>query len=130
MSSILVVDDNEDLCLMLSRLLRKLGHETACAGDGDAALNALRQRAFDLVILDIMMPEMDGLEVLSRIKSDPTTAQTPVVMCSAVQEPEAEQLARRRGAADFWLKATFDFQQLGERVSQHLTPHSASRAGG
>jgi CheY-like chemotaxis protein len=125
MSRILIVDDNEDICLALARLLRRLGYEVVIAPDGDAALAALRERPIDLTILDIMMPKMDGLEVLHRVKADPATAHIPVVVCSAVQDPEAERAARAGGAADFWLKATFDFTQLADRVTAQLAARGA-----
>lgn len=128
MSSILVVDDNDDICRALSRLLRNLGHDTECAADGDAAIGFLRRQPFDLIILDIMMPAMDGLEVLARIKADPTTAPVPVVMYSAIQDPQVERVARARGAVDFWLKATFDFSQLADRVADHLGPRGSAPA--
>jgi CheY-like chemotaxis protein len=122
MGSILLVDDNEDICMALSRLLRKLDYDVECACDGDAALAVLSKRPFHLIILDIMMPRMDGLEVLARVKRNPATAHIPVVMCSAVQDPEVERIAQAHGAAEFWLKASFDFNQLADRVAVHARP--------
>ncbi len=123
MSRILVVDDNADLCLALMRLLRKLGHEVESAYDGEAALAAVWSRPPDLVILDVMMPKLDGLDVLARIKDSAAFAAVPVVMFSARQDPEVKRLALARGAADFWLKAAFDFNELGERTAALVGSH-------
>lgn len=117
MSRILVVDDNADICLAMMRLLRSLGYEVESAYDGEAALAAVRARRPDLVILDVMMPKLDGFDVLARIKSDAARADVPVVMFSARQDPEAKQAAIQRGAADFWLKGAFDFNELGPRTA-------------
>ncbi len=117
MSRILVVDDNADLCLAMMRLLRSLGHEVESAYDGETALAAVRARRPDLVILDVMMPKLDGFDVLAQIKSDAARADVPVVMFSARQDAEAKQTAFQRGAADFWLKGAFDFNELGPRTA-------------
>jgi CheY-like chemotaxis protein len=117
MSRILVADDNADICLAMTCLLRNLGYDVECACDGEAALAAVRSRPPDLVILDVMMPKLDGLDVLARIKGDAAAAAVPVVMFSARHDPEVKQIALERGAADFWLKAAFDFSELGRRTA-------------
>lgn len=117
MSRILVVDDNLDAARALMRLTQRMGHDVECAYDGAQALAAVRASPPDLVILDVMMPQMDGLAVLERIKGDTATAGVTVVMFSAARDTETIQLARRRGAADFWLKGSFDFSELGPRIA-------------
>ncbi len=101
----------------MMRLLRSLGHEVESAYDGETALAAVRARRPDLVILDVMMPKLDGFDVLAQIKSDAGRADVPVVMFSARQDAEAKQTAFQRGAADFWLKGAFDFNELGPRTA-------------
>jgi DNA-binding response OmpR family regulator len=116
MSRILVVDDSEDICHALARLLRRCGHDVDAAFDGAAALASVRSAAPELIILDIMMPRMDGLEVLTRLKADGATANVPVVMFSACQDAETMKRALDSGAIAFWLKASFNFNELRERV--------------
>ena len=121
MNRILVVDDNADMCLAMTRLLRKFGYEVESAYDGEAALEAVSARPPDLVILDVMMPKLDGFQVLTRMKSDAAAADVPVVMFSARQDAEAKQTALSKGAADYWLKGAFDFNELRQRTAALIT---------
>jgi CheY-like chemotaxis protein len=83
---ILVVDDNEHNRDLLVRRLTRDGHEVIAAPSGQAALETLNQQPFDLVLLDIMMPEVNGFEVLESIKTHPELAHLPVIMVSALNE--------------------------------------------
>ena len=89
MGTVLVVEDHPDTCRMMARLLAAFGHRADCALSGEAALAHLAAAAAppDVVLLDAMMPGMDGVEVLRRLRADPRTARLPVVMCSAVSDP-------------------------------------------
>lgn len=99
--SILIVDDQEGNRTLLSRRLRKQGHQVSLAGDGRHALERLRSRRFDLVLLDIVMPEIDGVEVLRQVKADPVLQNIPVLMLSAVDELDAIVQCIELGAADY-----------------------------
>ncbi len=98
---LLVVDDNEENRDVLARRLQKQGHWAVTAAGGREALDALADQPFDLVLLDIMMPDMDGYEVLSRIKSDPRTQRLPVIMISALDETDSVVRCIEMGAADY-----------------------------
>ena len=126
MATILVVDDNDDACRLMARLVRASGHDGVCVTSGEAALEFLRDRRPDLIILDNMMPGMDGVEVLRRVRQDPdpATAALPVVMWSAVADPEFIEHARRKGATDYWVKAGFDYARLPEMLSGLLPPQN------
>jgi adenylate cyclase len=88
--SLLVVDDNEDNRFTLTQRLKREGYDNVvCAVNGREALDLMTSRSFDLVLLDITMPELDGFEVLERVKSDTTLRDTPVVMISAIDEIES-----------------------------------------
>src|SRR6202046_2639481 len=81
-SRILVVDDEPDLRFILRRIFEKAGHEVADAGDGAAALECVRRSPPELVVMDMMMPVMDGQELIRRLRADPATAQTATLAVS------------------------------------------------
>jgi CheY-like chemotaxis protein len=81
-SRILVVDDEPDQRFLLRRILERAGHEVSDAGDGAAALRAVRESAPDLVVTDVMMPVMDGVELIRCLRGDPATAHIPVLAAS------------------------------------------------
>jgi len=120
MATILVVDDNAVVARVLARLLQQRGHRALVAADGPAALDTVRQQGPDLVLLDMMMPDMDGLEVLRRLKADPKTAGPPVILFSAVDDPKVVAKAMGEGAKDYWVKASFKFEDLPQRLARHL----------
>jgi two-component system sensor histidine kinase/response regulator len=102
--TLLVVDDQSTNRDVLSRRLRRQGHTVVTANDGRDALALLRETQFDLVLLDIMMPDMDGYEVLRRIKSDDRLQHIPVVMISAVDELQSVVRCIAAGAEDYLAK--------------------------
>ena len=116
---LLVVDDNEMNRDMLSRRLQKQGYVVEMAEDGRNALVKMGESEFDLVLLDIMMPEMDGYEVLARIKGDDRLRHIPVVMISAVGETESVVRCIELGADDY-LPKPFNPVVLRARVSASL----------
>jgi CheY-like chemotaxis protein len=79
---ILVVDDEPDQRFLLRRIFERAGHEVSDAGDGAAALRAERESAPDLVVTDVMMPVMDGVELIRCLRGDPATAHIPVLAAS------------------------------------------------
>src|SRR4051812_31882750 len=106
MAKILLVDDHPDVVRLLTMALREDGHELLGCGDGTEALRLVEEERPDLIILDIVMPEPDGLRVLNRIKTDPRLNTTVVVMLSARGEPEDMALGLDVGA-DFYLSKPF-----------------------
>jgi CheY-like chemotaxis protein len=103
-------------------LIRHLGHQAEHVESGSKALDYLSHRRPDLVILDVMMPGIDGLEVLRRMRADPGMADLPVIMFSAMSDPKFRQLAQEKGANDYWVKASFDFRNLEQRLSSFFPP--------
>ena len=120
MSTVLVVDDNADACRMMARLVRRCGHHGEYATSGADALAFVRCHEVGLVVLDNMMPGMDGMEVLNRLRADPATAALPVVMWSAVNDPIFIERARLKGATDYWVKATINYGQLPAMLDRLL----------
>jgi CheY-like chemotaxis protein len=100
-SSLLVVDDNRMNRIMLSRYLTKLGYQATLVENGRQALEKLQGQSFDLVLLDVQMPEMDGYQVLEQLKADPRLRDLPVIMISAVEELESVVRCIELGAQDY-----------------------------
>jgi CheY-like chemotaxis protein len=85
-SRILVVDDEPDLRFILRRIFERAGHEVADAADGAAALECVRRSRPELVVMDMMMPVMDGRELIRRLRADPATAQIAILAVSGTCE--------------------------------------------
>jgi class 3 adenylate cyclase len=98
---LLVVDDNAFNRDVLGRRLRRQGHEVSEAADGPAALERLQSGDFDVVLLDVLMPDMSGLEVLCRLRGDERLRHLPVIMISALTEIESVARCLEAGADDF-----------------------------
>jgi CheY-like chemotaxis protein len=113
---VLVVDDQEDNRSVLERRLRRQGHTVECATGGLIALDMLGRERFDLVLLDVLMPDLDGLAVLERIKADPATRDIPVIMISALDDVASVVRCIERGAEDH-LSKPFDPVLLRARIS-------------
>jgi adenylate cyclase len=102
--TLLVVDDNRVNRLLLGRALEQLGHTVRFAENGKEALEALRQRRVDLILLDIEMPEMDGYQALAALAADPQLRDIPVVMMSSVEEVDSVARCIEMGAEDYLFK--------------------------
>ena len=108
---VLVVDDNEDNLQIMSRILLGRGFEVRTARDGKSALRSLEQQLPDVVLLDIMMPEMDGIEVLDRIRANPQSATLPVILVTGKGQDE-DVLAGYKYGADYYITKPFTARQL------------------
>jgi adenylate cyclase len=131
-ASILVVDDVADIRELLGRGLLQQGHEVTFAESGREALALLHDRPIDVVLLDIMMPEMDGYEVLARIQANPALRHIPVIIVSAMGEVESVVRCIGLGADDYLFKpfnpvllkarvgASLEKKRLRDREHEHL----------
>jgi DNA-binding NtrC family response regulator len=99
---VLVAEDEENLAQILCTFLRSRGHQVSCVGDGKAALQTLRDQAFDVAILDIVMPEVDGLEVLRQLRAEPEPPETIVITGNGTVETAIA--AMKLGAYDYLAK--------------------------
>jgi two-component system alkaline phosphatase synthesis response regulator PhoP len=97
---ILLVEDSKTIRNENARVLTKAGYEVICAEDGVSALNFAQQQKPDLILLDLLLPKMNGTEVLSRLKSEPATADIPVVVVSTLPESNRKKLLEA-GAEDY-----------------------------
>jgi two-component system phosphate regulon response regulator PhoB len=112
---VLVVDDEKDLVDLLSYNLRRTGYDVATAHTGLRALQAINGRRPDLILLDIMLPELSGTEVASRIRANPETAGIPIIMLTAKGE-EVDQLVGLTVGADDYITKPFSMKVLLARV--------------
>jgi CheY-like chemotaxis protein len=119
MPVVLLVDDDELTSRATRRLLEHVGYTAVCLSNGADALHVLRDLRFHLVILDWMMPGMDGLQVLRRLREDPVTRDIRVMIYSAAADPRMEREAAELGAVDCVLKSG-GFPALYERVECFL----------
>src|SRR5467141_1570308 len=111
-SRVLVVEDDLRLAATLDRMLAAEGHDVEVAGDGNAALQRARERPFDLVVLDIMLPGLDGIAVCRRLRS---TGSVPILLLTALGGTEERVRGLDSGADDYLVKP-FAYQELLARV--------------
>jgi two-component system sensor histidine kinase/response regulator len=116
---ILIVDDQESNVKLLSNMLGQLGYEIMPSTDGEHAIQLLTERQADLVLLDVLMPGLDGFEVCRRIRSRPELADTPIIFLSAADDKTFVVRALEAGAVDYVTKP-FNKAELISRVRTHL----------
>ena len=116
---VLVVDDNEANRDLLARRVRRQGHKVTVAEDGIIALELMQQEPFDLVLLDIMMPQMNGYQVLEHLKADPNLRHIPVIVISALDDVNSVVECIELGAEDY-LPNPFNAVLLAARISNCL----------
>ena len=120
MKKILIVDDEEDILHFLELVLREKGYEVVTASGGHDALTRAQIERPDLVLLDIMMPQMDGWEVLKLLRVDEETAAIPVAMLSARTEARDRVQGLQEGAIDYICKP-FSLQELLGKIEAIFT---------
>ena len=120
MTSVLVVDDDPDVCDLVTYKLEQSGFDVRRASDGDAAIREVAKKVPDLVLLDVMMPGISGLEVLERWRSDTATAGMPVIMLTAKAQENDVERGFELGADDYVIKP-FSPRELVRRVTAVLS---------
>ncbi|MBI5749857.1 MAG: response regulator [Nitrospinae bacterium] len=119
MANILVVDDDKKLTLLVRGFLEKEKYQVAEAYSGRMALDAIKETKPDLIILDIMMPEMDGIEACKRIKADKDTKMIPIIMLTSMSTVKDKVIGLNAGANDYITKP-FNPEELIARVKAQL----------
>jgi len=117
--TVLVIDDEPELAKLVDYNLTKAGYLVLTARDGESGLAAVRKHTPDLVVLDVMMPGLDGWEVCKRLRQEPSTAATPVLMLTAKAEEADRVLGLELGADDYLVKP-FSVRELAARVKALL----------
>ncbi len=117
--------DDEPSTVNVVKMLIELDHPEWIfhpAYDGERALEIAGQTPLDFVLLDISMPGMDGIEVCKRLRQLPFTAQTPIVMLTALDTPQRREQSKAAGATDFWIKP-FKPMQLSKDIAKIIAAH-------
>ena len=122
---ILIVDDNKDNRLILSRLVEKKGYQPIAAASGKEALQYVSTRSPDLILLDIMMPEMDGFETCRRIREMEGTARIPIIFVTSLARSESIENAFEAGGSDYITKP-FIREEVFGRINLHLNLKKAN----
>ena len=112
MASILIVDDYVVTLRILSTQLRKGGYEVVTAGNGKEAISRIGERDFDLAIIDIAMPDMDGITLLQKLRNEYGQSTLPIIMLTASALDEDRILAQKAGATDFLTKPISSWELL------------------
>ncbi len=119
MVRILVVDDEEDIRRISTKILESVGHEVDTAEDGAIALELIKKKQYELILLDVMMPNVTGLEVCRNLKRNPHTKDIPVIMFSALGTG-TKLMLEKEDQADGYLQKPFTMSILREKVDQVL----------
>lgn len=123
---IMVVDDDPDTVSILARHLQREGFVAIEAISGSECLRIVHEHRVDIILLDLMMPEMDGFQVCRALKQDPETAAIPVIMITARDDLDARAEGMRLGVSDFLAKPVFR-RQLANRIRAQLETIATAR---
>ncbi len=117
---ILIIEDERIIIELLAKKLIASGYEVVMARDGEEGLEKIDQEKPDLVLLDIVLPKMDGMEVLKKAKSNEATRDIPVVIISNSGQPVELDKAKRLGANDWLVKTEFDPVEVIQKVKENV----------
>lgn len=116
---ILIVDDEPDVASLLNLMLKSKGYETIIAGDGQEALEKARHEKPDLIVLDIMLPRLDGYKVARMLKFDEKFSHIPIIMVTAKIQEKDKKTGLEMGA-DAYITKPFDTAMLLEKINEVL----------
>lgn len=126
MTKIVVADDDRMFRKAAETTLRREGYAVVTASDGEEALQLIRSERPDIIVLDLIMPKLQGFDVLQVLKQDSVTAAIPVIVLSSLTQEQDKQEALDLGAAAYFNKATFSLSELVKQVESTLTKGQAS----
>ena len=117
---VLIIEDDRFLRELIARKLTDEGFDTLEAGEGEEGLKRVKEEKPDLVLLDLILPSIDGFEVLSRMKRDPKLASIPVIILSNLGQREEVERGLKLGAIDYLIKAHFTPGEIIEKIKNAL----------
>jgi len=116
---ILIIDDNATNLKLVAYLVRAHGYEVMTAGDADSAQACIRERAHDLILMDVQLPGVDGLELTRRLRADPSTSAIPILAVTAYAMKGDQEKALAAGCDDYITKP-IDTRALPDTIRRHL----------
>jgi len=123
MSTVLVVEDSPVAREVVMKILEREGYNVVGAGNGLEALDRLHSETPDLVLLDVMMPEMDGLTLLKEMRDEPQYKELPVILLTALSDEGRMKKARELGVREYLVKTRFSYDELVDQVGKHVVRH-------
>ncbi|KPJ54720.1 hypothetical protein AMJ47_03755 [Parcubacteria bacterium DG_72] len=117
---ILIIEDDKLLASLLKKKLKKEGYEVLVTFQGDKGLSKAKEIMPDLILLDIIMPVMNGFEVMEKIQKDQDLAKIPIIIVSNSGQPVEIGRAQELGARDWLIKAEFDPQEVVDKVKKQI----------
>ena len=118
--NILIVEDDEFLRALMSKKLSSAGFNVSAATDGEKAIEKIKEEMPDLVLLDLILPSIDGFEVLSKVKQDNETKKIPVIILSNLGQKEEIEKGLKLGAVDYLIKAQFTTEEILEKIKKFI----------
>ena len=122
MNKVLIIEDEISLQDLYADFLREAGFNVSTASDGDKAIELINNSDWDILLLDIMLPKLDGTEVLKRVKADPTLKSKPVIVLSNLESDQIVKECLDLGAREFLIKSDITPQTILDVVSKYLPP--------
>jgi CheY-like chemotaxis protein len=124
MTKILVVEDDPLMSRMYQKIFTFEGYEVHMAGDGQEGLDAARELKPTLILLDVMMPKLNGLQVLEKLKADPQTKTIPVIMLTNLAGEQDAETALSKGAIKYIIKSEHDPKEVADMVKEAVAGYT------
>jgi len=117
---VVIVEDDSSILKMYQTSLQNDGYDVAGAKNGEDGVELVKKEKPDIVLLDIMMPKMDGFAVLEQLKSEESTKNIPVIMLTNLSQDEDKERSNKLGAVDYLVKSDFTPMQVSEKIKKYL----------
>ena len=128
MGKILIIEDDSLVARMYEKVMKFEGMKVSIANDGKEGIQKAKEEKPDLVFCDIMMPQMNGIEVLEHLKTDPETQNIPVVMLTNLSGTHDAETALKKGALAYMVKSEYKPKEIASRAKEFLAPQEAAAA--
>lgn len=127
MGKILLIEDDWSIRELYSRVLKKAGYEISSAEDGNQGLKLAKETRPDLILLDLMMPRMNGVDTLKALRNDPPIANLPVMILTNLGQESLIEETKKLGVVDYILKIEIGPYELVEKINHYFTAQSAEK---